>query len=161
MSDRCTGRCCESFSLTCGTTLDEIDLFLRTMAQDGHFIADMIIPIRELVAGARFPNGEIVTHQRAPHGPIGWVFTCKHFDREKRVCTVYSERPLMCRDYPYGSPCEHSDCTWDKGRAGKHPPRFVQYEDKKLDETGRMHRRVHLKVLNNYKPPLLMKGPEQ
>jgi Fe-S-cluster containining protein len=148
MSDRCTGQCCEEFALMMGTSAEEIDFKLRTFVHfDGEFIADMLIPLRPLIAGAKMPNGEIVTIEQAPDGPKGWVFTCKHFDRFSRSCAVYNNRPLMCRDFPYGKPCEHgSRCEWDKGRAGKHPPRFVLYEDGH-DDNGKTTRRVHLAVI--------------
>lgn len=45
------------------------------------------------------------------------VWTCSNFDGQN--CTAYEARPSMCRDYPYGRPCEHADCTWDDGRVPK------------------------------------------
>ncbi len=150
MGAQCTGECCEAFAITCGKTLDAIDFYLRSVAEDGAFIADMLIPLYALVAGTTMPSGELVTPEHAKGGAIGWVFTCKHFDREQRLCSVYADRPLMCRDFPYGKPCEHHErCGWDKGRAGKHPLRVVKYEDTRLD-SGRMHRRVHLAMIKEF-----------
>lgn len=31
--------------------------------------------------------------------------TCRFFDQEARRCTVYSARPNVCRQYPYGNTC--------------------------------------------------------
>lgn len=126
MSDRCSGNCCREFTLLCGKTPEEIDTFLRTKAWDGVQIADMVIPLRPLVAGTVLPNGDTV-----PEGFIGsgWIFTCKHFDPATNNCGIYETRPRMCRSFPYGSRCEHGDrCTWDAGRAGHWPPRFHRWD---------------------------------
>lgn len=32
------------------------------------------------------------------------TFTCKHFDKENKICTIYENRPNMCRSY-----CCHID----------------------------------------------------
>jgi Fe-S-cluster containining protein len=151
MGAQCTGECCEVFVLTMERTLEKIETRLRYTCEDGNFIADMLIPLYPLIAGAKLPDGEVITEERAKDGALGWAFTCKHFDREKRLCGVYNERPLMCRDFPYGKPCEHgAKCGWDKGRAGQHPPRIVKYEDTQL-ESGRTARRVHLAIVDEMK----------
>jgi Fe-S-cluster containining protein len=128
MGDRCTGRCCESFTLTgIGYTPGEIDAFLRMRATDGVQIADMVIPLRRIVAGAEVPNGSQASCE--PTGG-GWVFTCKHFDLVNRDCGIYETRPGMCRDFPYGSRCEHGErCGWDAGREGLHPPPRAYYRE--------------------------------
>ena len=38
-------------------------------------------------------------------------FTCRWHDPESGDCTIYSARPGMCRDYPYGQPCLAPGCT--------------------------------------------------
>lgn len=38
-------------------------------------------------------------------------FTCRWFDAEAGDCAIYSARPAMCRDYPYGAACEQPACT--------------------------------------------------
>jgi Fe-S-cluster containining protein len=50
----------------------------------------------------------------APPGTAshGNYYSCKHFDRESRNCTIYEIRPGMCRDYPYRSTCNYAACTW-------------------------------------------------
>lgn len=39
-------------------------------------------------------------------------YKCRHWDEETRLCTVYEDRPWMCRTYPEtNSGCEHGcDC---------------------------------------------------
>lgn len=55
-------------------------------------IAEMVIPLAE----------------EADETP---TYTCRHFDAVAGLCTVYEQRPAMCRDYPsYG----------DAGRACLH-----------------------------------------
>lgn len=34
------------------------------------------------------------------------LFNCKNFDTTTRLCTIYETRPRMCRDFPYGKPCD-------------------------------------------------------
>lgn len=136
--DRCTGACCERFPMVgIGHTVEEIRQRLqRDDVIDGKFIADMIVPIEPIVAGTQVRGG---VADEEPSGG-GWFFTCRHFDAKERQCSAYRSRPAMCRDYPYGQPCEHGEnCTWDLGRAGLWPSRDVHYE---YGDDGR--RRVHL-----------------
>lgn len=37
-------------------------------------------------------------------------YTCKHFDKKTKLCTIYDERPLMCRRFPNGEPCPYPGC---------------------------------------------------
>ncbi len=38
-------------------------------------------------------------------------FGCNFFDRVERKCTIYAQRPTMCRTYPNGRGC--AICTYD------------------------------------------------
>jgi Fe-S-cluster containining protein len=150
MGDRCTGQCCESFVLTgIGATLEAIDVFLRTKALDGAQIADMLIPLRRIVAGTELPDGSIASAE--PMGG-GWVFTCAHFDPATHNCGIYEARPWMCRDFPYGKPCIHPTCAWDRGREGRHPPPPVHYEQFRMVGDGGVASRIHLRVLTETSP---------
>ncbi len=144
---RCLGHCCEEFVLS-GDSLESILGFLREgRGLDGPYIADMVVPIRPLVAGAKLPNGTEVTHEEAGDGCIGWVFTCRHFDSVSRQCQAYAERPAMCRDYPYRKPCKYSGCTWQAGKNGTYPPKHFQWEV--IGSTEQKHvRRLRLRVLD-------------
>ena len=55
---------------------------------DGEFIADMVIPLQTDAEG------------------LHW-YTCRHLDTSTGLCTVYAQRPAMCRDFPYGTTCQH------------------------------------------------------
>ncbi len=60
MGDRCSGQCCEEFTITgCGHTPEEIRTFLREKAHEGVQVADMIVPLRAIVAGTIAPNGTV------------------------------------------------------------------------------------------------------
>ena len=73
--------------------------------RDGDQIADMVIPLSLDEANDRldrFGSGR----QYGPESE-GHVYTCRHFDEETRLCTIYAQRPEMCRDYPYAGECEY------------------------------------------------------
>jgi Fe-S-cluster containining protein len=38
-------------------------------------------------------------------------FGCNFLDTETRKCTIYAQRPKMCRSFPYGRACPF--CTYD------------------------------------------------
>lgn len=45
----------------------------------------------------------------------GWEqYTCRLYDRATARCSIYEQRPPMCRNFPYGRECEH--CTYDSTR---------------------------------------------
>jgi Fe-S-cluster containining protein len=45
-------------------------------------------------------------------GGLLHYYTCKNLS-PAGDCVVYESRPTMCRDYPYGNPCDHAGtgCT--------------------------------------------------
>lgn len=90
---RCTGHCCRSFPV-CGTTPEEwADPKWYGTKQDGAYISDMLIHLG--------------------HNGKQDYYTCRHFNPDTGDCKQYESRPAMCRDYPYGSECEHKECTED------------------------------------------------
>lgn len=38
------------------------------------------------------------------------VFTCKHLDKEKKICTNYENRPNLCKSF--GTDCRYSGCHY-------------------------------------------------
>lgn len=49
--------------------------------------------------------------------PVGYLrplegdhYTCSKWDRTTRRCTVYDQRPQICRDYPEVIPCPNPGC---------------------------------------------------
>lgn len=119
----CQGHCCEKFYMPVSmedrqaqidakaagreTWTDrkgnESDLWYFDEVQTQQFIQDMLVPLEK---DEGIPNGQ-------------W-FTCKHFDTQTRSCTVYFQRPGLCRRYPgavgSGTPCEHAGkgCTFSQ-----------------------------------------------
>src|SRR5690554_6409736 len=54
-------------------------------------------------------KGELVSTDK-----IQYHYSCKHFDKENKICTIYEDRPLMCRDFNGEKPwqkCTYSGCT--------------------------------------------------
>ena len=102
----CTGTCCAAFHLT-----HELDEVRRGRAADGkrvppdeaRKIADMLIPLGP--DEVREATGD---DERADEDIDDRWFTCRHWDRETRLCTIYPDRPQMCRDYGTEKvPCSH------------------------------------------------------
>lgn len=117
MGDRCTGHCCAVFTLPASP-----DKLAKRLAhvKDGAFILNMVIFIEETTIGE---NGKVAGTYASEFTPLRhcssdttiYLYTCRHFDREARNCTVYEDRPEMCRDHPgYGqtSACDHVACEW-------------------------------------------------
>lgn len=115
MPDRtCPGSCCAVF-----TYLDmDHPRFPTTM--DADFISDMLIQLDLVSAAERLTElGPDVQPEfldesdlfdwegRLLTDPTRRLMTCRHWDIETRLCTVYEQRPRMCRDYPYGRTCDY------------------------------------------------------
>lgn len=108
----CDGRCCSVFNYS--ATPEQ--LRQRSEGREGfwpdqdRFLADMLIELTPDEALARAERFEV-------EPPAGldlreWcegykAYTCRHWDEETRLCTVYEDRPQMCRDYPYNRECQH------------------------------------------------------
>ena len=105
MTCRCTGHCCRVFVLPYAP--DEIWDKQDTL-RDGRIIADMVIylgyePHRDI-----FIRHGLTPHKYYDDDPRHW-YTCRHY--KDGDCTIYAQRPTMCRAFPYGKDCEYSDCT--------------------------------------------------
>lgn len=90
---RCTGHCCKEFTLP---SYPKIRQRARMGDDDARHVLDLIIPL----------GG--TTHNRS--GERIYIYTCKEL-QPNGDCGIYAERPHMCRDYPYGRPCEQPACT--------------------------------------------------
>ncbi len=112
--NRCTGHCCENFSLPwdqAGIDKALADTLAGTKVwQDIEFVHDMVIfigPIEE---------SHLVNLENADNGQKFWAWTCRHYDRENRICTVYDKRPQMCRKHGVDYPCATNGCTFKGAR---------------------------------------------
>lgn len=107
MSGTCNGSCCVVFPLITGPDYD------WTNTLNGPFIRDMIQPLTFDEAQARWAiHGQGEWPSRFWDGHTDGLNSCRHWDTETRLCTVYDDRPLMCREYPYGGPC-NAGCDFD------------------------------------------------
>lgn len=73
---------------------------------DIHLIYPMLIFIR-----ADHTHPEIPSEK---HEKVIYHYTCKHFDKKKKICTIYEFRPTMCRTYPDFGYCRNPKCRWKK-----------------------------------------------
>lgn len=134
--DRCSGHCCESFTLPIGP--EALELSYRRWLGDGeslqmngdpggpryqdiHLIYPMVTYIGYNAEGPELVNptdDEILGRPR----PKEHRYRCKHLDPATRDCTIYDIRPEMCRSYPNGGSCDYANCTWDKVKAEPDTP---------------------------------------
>ncbi len=99
ITERCTGHCCREFPIGSHTIQDLRDIAAdpnRVERGEAANIIDMLVPLGEK------PDKD---------GRVRPVYTCRHLDATTGDCRNYKGRPRMCRDYPYGNPCEHAECT--------------------------------------------------
>lgn len=111
MGDRCTGHCCRAFTLN----YDPESLRKMYTFEDGSPVpitpnSNSQVPDMVIYLGRHKdpPNGE-------PMRNSGVLFehwyTCKHLSAEGN-CGNYENRPPLCRDFPYKTPCPYSACDW-------------------------------------------------
>ena len=94
---RCTGHCCKEFELPLSPTelKDRADKI-----RDGEQIRDMVIYVGEKVGSST----------KNPESSLRHYYGCKNLQTDGN-CGIYSDRPEMCRDYPYGRECGYTECT--------------------------------------------------
>jgi Fe-S-cluster containining protein len=114
----CPGTCCAAFTLP-----RKPDHLFRDFLEiaDGTTIAAMAIPLTPEEAGARIlAAGGVVDHGGFVEPEKGHWYTCRFWDELTGLCRNYESRPEVCREYPYGDPCNH-DCGYCGGqrRAGQ------------------------------------------
>jgi Fe-S-cluster containining protein len=141
---RCTGHCCADFTLPYSPEelksrylawrrhgVAELQMSTTTetrgvsIPEDIHLIYPMLIPLGQFHnskdAYVNPPDPGIERSYSDHHPPHH--YTCKHFDPKSGNCGIYDIRPAMCRNYPYGSSCNYSGCTWKERKMKKEPKR--------------------------------------
>lgn len=106
----CTGACCVAFPVN--VTLDTLragrPMRPRTLDDaDFDLLGFMLRPLTHEEATARRERFGVAK-------PVGdeQQYRCIYWDEETRLCTIYADRPHVCRDYPHGRGCKHGcDCT--------------------------------------------------
>jgi Fe-S-cluster containining protein len=97
----CDGRCCALFYFP--KTPAEIEAAIETdgayNGNDGRMIAQMLVPLSREQIEERMERFDIPASMVT--GDHSNMFTCKHWDEETKLCTVYENRPEMCAAYPY------------------------------------------------------------
>lgn len=105
-ADRCTGHCCKEFQLP----WDPASLAAALLK---HRAGTEKIQDMEQIAAMVIYHGPVASHH-AVHDLKGQKFhnwTCRHFDKSKRLCTIYPTRPNMCRKHGTDYPCATQGCT--------------------------------------------------
>lgn len=111
---RCTGHCCEHFTMPQSPERlwemyeewhkQQRGDRLLPYDNDIHMIAPMVIHLGEV-------THDPIDGQPYLGGKVKHNYTCKHFDKTTRNCGIYEHRPKMCRDYPDGYTCRYEGCT--------------------------------------------------
>lgn len=95
---------------------------------DIEYITDMIIFIGYDINSAQSgvdmteefkrQNPDIEPHDGVGNGHVfregqllGIYYTCKHFDKENRICTQYDSRPRLCKWHGVGNKCGYTGCN--------------------------------------------------
>lgn len=113
----CAGNCCAVFVLP-KDCLPRLASGEANGPVDGPFIADMVIPLTRRQARDRMRRLGMAWPWFRRRVLKYDFYTCRHWDEVTRLCTVYKQRPKMCRDFPYGAECAHAGC----GHRGKARP---------------------------------------
>lgn len=113
-AEPCDGRCCSVFHLS--SPLWMLDLRNRRNVARGYdpaldpnkplMIVDMLIRLTPDQIAERIERFDLpadLAEDRIGNGQ----FTCRHWDEDSRLCTIYEDRPPMCRDYPNHGKCGH------------------------------------------------------
>lgn len=107
----CDGRCCSIFNYPHTPEFLKFRHESLNGYPDDKMLSEMLVrltPKEAIERAEKFgvvpPRGMTREQWAEKTGP---VYTCKHWDEETRLCTVYDKRPQMCRDYPYGKRCQH------------------------------------------------------
>lgn len=108
----CDGRCCAVFPMSLSP--EEMLTWRGIHATyESIFVTDMLVALTPYEARMRWTD---LGYGELKDLDLGMpLYTCRHWDTETKLCTVYDERPWLCRDFPYQGACHHTGCTYRKG----------------------------------------------
>ncbi len=128
-TQRCSGHCCKRFSLPFSWM--EVQFFKKAIArgipkinnprskwggtwdlQSAEFkqVIDMLIPLSSHIEECQFVRRDKYSPMRRhPFDVRQHHYTCRYFDGVN--CTIYENRPPMCRSYPSSGRCDYAGCT--------------------------------------------------
>lgn len=108
MPQRCTGHCCERFTIP-GESYESLrDIYTQWQTAGCPPTANSIDILFTMLK--KVGISDVRNNGLRLEAPVQW-YTCKHYDRARHLCTIYDVRPLMCRAYPNGEPCTYAGCT--------------------------------------------------
>lgn len=114
----CDGRCCSLFTYT--VPLEQIaDRYAAGEGAAGDLqLLELLYPLTPEEArerALRFKvEGLFGSGIAKDQPPENGYYSCRAWDEETRLCTIYDTRPQMCRGYPYGRGCQHG-CSYEVG----------------------------------------------
>lgn len=141
MGARCTGRCCRDFDLPMSPGAARIMALAAEKGRGLDTPNGYRSPVRmadHYAGGRAYPGACVRLGSRAEAVLIGSMvrfigrngrgvhhYACTHLDGEGN-CSIYEQRPEMCRDYPYGETCRFRECAWDEVAARLAPAATVR-----------------------------------
>ena len=150
MGDRCTGHCCRSFRLDTDRVamVDGVATWVGARAMDAEdaFVLDMLVPV-EIAPCPSHPDLAVWGTPLDPDKTyaVAQFWSCRHFDGSN--CTVYEQRPGMCRNYPGRRGCDFKNCTWDYAKYRGSCPALAPVT--RLEEPFKYGARVRTEYLFN------------
>lgn len=84
-TNECTGECCARFTLSRGAK--------------GRLLTSQDRKQRVFAEGLEYLGAN------NPHHGSDMNFTCKYWDKETRLCTIYEDRSRVCSEFPYAGKC--------------------------------------------------------
>lgn len=107
----CGGKCCKAFTLT------KSNIISLWQAGDGH--SKEFDTVRNMLVAIENDNYEELMRDSKGYSKGGELwFACKHLKNDK--CSIYEDRPQMCREFPYYphdtriKQCPYKDCSCEK-----------------------------------------------
>lgn len=104
----CNGSCCAGFWLSKESVAKYHQRSLEG-DRDAITVRDMLVPLTaEEFMQRRYEHPGVRPSELTVEMAKAWegeLWTCWHFDETTRRCLIYSGRPKLCAEYPYGKPC--------------------------------------------------------
>lgn len=110
----CLGGCCERFTMN-----HTPEQRAKSISAEEHGeiywmdnMADIEHCWKELLRDSYSPIQyihDMIIELPADDNGTRW-YTCRHWNKETRLCMEYESRPGLCRDFPYGKKCFVKGC---------------------------------------------------
>lgn len=115
-SSTCPGHCCDGFTMSTTKENRQRSIEAKAAGFDHYITTDGEVHhsfLYDEFVSPEFINDMLIEKGPAENGNM--LHTCKYWDRETRLCTIYDTRPGLCRRFPIlDQPCEfaHLGCTF-------------------------------------------------